>query len=159
MWISIPHWSWCPINCYPRAGKFWGSNSTYLMKGIQRCIYQFKVIFWSPSRQTFPGFSLIFLNSSILAISIPSMSSNPVSRSTQPSLDSFIAQITAHRMMSSCGINVVQSSVLSANVILTGIVIGSTGLDGIVLCYRGNFVWKYGLDLQTMRNEGRKRGQ
>ena len=47
----------------------------------------------------------------------------------------------------------VQSSVLSGNVILTGIVIGSTGLDGIELCYRGNFVCKYGLDLQMMRNE------
>src|ERR1700691_6765928 len=33
------------------------------------------------------------------------MSSYWVSRSLQPSLDNFIAQITAHRMMLSCGIN------------------------------------------------------
>ena len=82
------------------------------------------------------------------------MNSNQVSRSTQPSLDSFIAQITAHSTQNDVPM-VVQSSVLLRNVILTGIVIGSTGLDGIELCYRGNFVCKYGLDLQMMWN-GRK---
>jgi hypothetical protein len=53
------------------------------------------------------------------------------------------------------GSMVVQSSVLSGNVILTGVVTGSTGFDGIGL---GNFVCKCSPDPQMMRKDWR-RGQ
>jgi hypothetical protein len=107
--------------------------------------------------QTLPGFLLIPLKNPILAVCSPFMSSYWVSRSLQPSLDNFTAQIAAHRMMLSCGIYSGPKFSIVRKCYPNWGCNRFYSFELHLIDVRGVFICIYGLDLQTMVDEGRKK--